>query len=149
MEEDSTKNISAEETAQMLNVADKRVHFKVHITIFIVINAIMWALWFTLFSAIVTSETIRAAILKVFVCVTLVWLLLVILHYCIAYKWNKTFVEKELKKMRNKRYFPISRICSIFAEKIYDILNPNKERPFVDGKACHHGHPQCDGRFIL
>ena len=87
----------------MLNVADKRVHFKVHITIFIVINAIMWALWFTLFNAIVTSETIRAAILKVFICVTLVWLLLLILHYCIAYKWNKTFVEKELKKMRNMR----------------------------------------------
>ncbi len=87
----------------MLNVADKRVHFKVHITIFFVINAIMWALWFTLFNAIVTSETIRAAILKVFICVTLVWLLLVILHYCIAYKWNKTFVEKELKKMRNMR----------------------------------------------
>ncbi len=126
MEEDSTKNISAEETAKMLNVADKRVHFKVHLTIFIVINAIIWALWFTLFSAIVTSESISAAILKVFVCVTLVWLLLVILHYCIAYKWNKTFVEKELKKMRNMREKQLKEIEKLKA-KITETKAKNSE----------------------
>ena len=132
MEEDSTKNISAEETAQMLNVADKRVHFKVHITIFIVINAIMWALWFTLFNAIVTSETIRAAILKVFICVTLVWLLLLILHYCIAYKWNKTFVEKELKKMRNMHEKQLKEIEKLKA-KIAETKAKNQAGPAQGG----------------
>ena len=35
--------------------------------------------------------------------IQVVWLLVVILHYCIAFKWNKTFVEKELGRIRKQR----------------------------------------------
>ncbi len=115
-EEIQNENIPTEESANMMNVASKRVHFKVHLTIFIVINAIIWALWFTLFSAIVTSEAISSAILKVFICVTVVWFLLVILHYYIAFKWNKTFVENELNKIRKQRKKQLQEIEKIKAK---------------------------------
>ena len=95
--------IPVEEEAKMQNVAKRRVHFKVHLTIFLVINLIIWALWFTLFDAIVTDPYITSAIQKAFICVTLVWLLILILHYFIAYKWNKTFVENELSKLKKQR----------------------------------------------
>lgn len=91
-----------EEEVQMRKVAPMRVAFRIHLTIFIIVNLIMWALWFTLFSAIVTDEAISSAILKVFVSVTVVWFLVVILHALIAFVWNKTLIEKELTRMRKQ-----------------------------------------------
>ncbi|MCR4680640.1 MAG: 2TM domain-containing protein [Bacteroidales bacterium] len=98
-----TSDLPVEEEAKMQNVSKRRVHFKVHLTIFLVINLIIWALWFTLFDTIVTDAYINMAIKKAFICITLVWLLVVLLHYFIAYKWNKTFVEKELAKLKKQR----------------------------------------------
>lgn len=91
-----------EEEVQMRKVAPTRVAFRIHLTIFIIVNLIMWALWFTLFSAIVTDEGISSAILKVFVSVTVVWFLVVVLHALIAFVWNKTLIEKELNRMRKQ-----------------------------------------------
>ncbi len=102
-EKNIAETISSEEEAQMINVSKKRVIFKIHLTVFVVLNLIIWALWFTLFNAVVTDAYISSAILKAFLCVTLVWLLIVFLHYLIAYKWNKTFMEKELAKIRRQR----------------------------------------------
>jgi len=92
-----------EDEVQMRKVAPMRIAFRVHLTIFVLVNLIMWALWFTLFSAIVTDVNISSAILKVFVCVTVVWFLVVIFHYLISFVWNKTLVEKELSRMRKQR----------------------------------------------
>lgn len=120
-EEEKTVNetISSEEEARMINVSKIRVHFKVHLAIFLVVNLIVWVLWFMLFNTIVTDAYIGQAILKAFLCITLVWLLLVILHYLIAYKWNKTFIEKELskiKKQRDKQLKEIEKIKAKIAE---------------------------------
>ena len=90
------ETISPEEEARMINVAKVRVIFKIHIAVFLVLNLIIWALWFTLFDAVVTDAYTSNIILKVSLCITIVWLLIVILHYCIAYKWSRTFIEKEL-----------------------------------------------------
>ncbi len=115
-EEVKTPEISVEEEAKMQNVSTSRVRFKVHLSIFIIVNLIMWVLFFTLFSAIVTDPDINGAILKVFICITAVWLLLVIGHYCIAYKWNKTFVEKELKNLKKQRTKQLAQIEKLKAE---------------------------------
>ena len=100
---ETTPDISVQEEGKMQSVAGSRVRFKIHISRFIIVNLLLWVLFFTLFNAIVTDYHIRTAILKVFISITLVWLLLVILHYCISYKWNKTFVEKELTRIRKQR----------------------------------------------
>ena len=127
-EEEKTINetISTEEEARMINVSKKRVYFKVHFAIFFVINLIVWVLWFMLFNTIVTDAYIGQAILKAFLCVTLVWLLLVILHYLIAYKWNKTFIEKELSKIRKQRDKPLTEIEKIKA-KIAEMKNQQNQ----------------------
>ena len=109
MEEDNNKtvettpDISVQEESKMQTVANSRVRFKIHICLFVIVNLLLWVLYFTLFNAIVTDFTIKWAILKVFICITVVWLLVVILHYCIAFKWNKTLVEKELGRIRKQR----------------------------------------------
>ena len=99
-----------DEEVQMRKVAPMRIAFRVHLTIFVLVNLILWVLKYTLLSAIVTDETIDAAILKAFICVTIVWLIIVILHFLIAYVWNKTLVEKELAKMRKQRAKQLKKI---------------------------------------
>ncbi|MBR4919083.1 MAG: 2TM domain-containing protein [Bacteroidales bacterium] len=99
----TNENISVEEEARMINVSKIRVIFKIHIAVFLVLNLIIWALWFTLFDAVVTDAYTSNIILKVSLCITIVWLLIIILHYAIAYKWSKTFVEKELSRLKKQR----------------------------------------------
>lgn len=130
-EEEITVNntISAEEEASMINASKSRVIFKIHLTVFVVINLIIWALWFTLFNAVVTDAYISTAILKAFLCVTLVWFLIVILHFLIAYRWNRTLVEKELariRKQRAKQLKEIERIKAKIAEAKNKQQNPTE-----------------------
>lgn len=110
MEEEKAKKqtgeeapIPAEEENQMKSVAVGRVSFKIHLTVFVVVNLVLWCLWFTIFNAIVTKETIADAILKTSVCITVVWFLIVLVHYLIVYRWNSTLVEKELRRMKKAR----------------------------------------------
>lgn len=110
MEEEKAKKqtgeeapIPAEEENQMKSVAVGRVSFKIHLTVFVVVNLVLWCLWFTIFNAIVTNETIADAILKTSVCITVVWFLIVLVHYLIVYRWNSTLVEKELRRMKKAR----------------------------------------------
>ncbi len=108
--------ISPEEEARMINVSKVRVIFKIHIAVFLVLNLIIWALWFTLFDAVVTDAYTSNIILKVSLCITIVWLLIVILHYCIAYKWSRTFIEKELSRLKKQRAKQLAEIEKIKAK---------------------------------
>lgn len=110
------ETISPEEEARMINVAKVRVIFKIHIAVFLVLNLIIWALWFTLFDAVVTDAYTSNIILKVSLCITIVWLLIVILHYCIAYKWSRTFIEKELSRLKKQRAKQLAEIEKIKAK---------------------------------
>lgn len=128
-EEITVNNISTEEEASMINASKSRVIFKIHLTVFVVVNLIIWALWFTLFNAVVTDVYISSAILKAFLCVTLVWFLIVILHFLIAYRWNRTLVEKELariKKQRAKQLKEIEKIKAKIAEAKNKQQNPTE-----------------------
>ncbi|MBO4503705.1 MAG: 2TM domain-containing protein [Bacteroidales bacterium] len=112
-EKTTIPDVNVEEEAKMQNVATSRMRFRIHLGLFILINLIIWVLYFTLFNAIVTDFSIKWAILKVFICITVAWFLLLVLHYCIAFKWNKTLVEKELariKKQRNKQLKTIEKL---------------------------------------
>ena len=112
----TNENISVEEEARMINVSKIRVIFKIHIAVFLVLNLIIWALWFTLFDAVVTDAYTSNIILKVSLCITIVWLLIIILHYAIAYKWSKTFVEKELSRLKKQRAKQLAEIEKIKAK---------------------------------
>ena len=115
-EKNINETISAEEEAHMINVSKSRVIFKIHIAVFLVLNLIIWALWFTLFDAVVTDAYTSNIILKVSLCITIVWLLIVILHYAIAYRWGKTFVEKELSRLKKQRAKQLKEIETLKAK---------------------------------
>ena len=128
----TTPNVSVDEEAKMQNVAASRMRFRVHFGLFVLINLIIWVLYFTLFSAVVTDRDIKAAILKVFVCVTAAWLLVLILHYCIAFKWNKTLVEKELARIRKQRSRQLKKIEELKAAVQKD---ENREKKAENSKS--------------
>lgn len=127
-EKTTTPDVNVEEEAKMQNVAASRMRFRIHLGLFVLINLIIWVLYFTLFNAIVTDYSIKWAILKVFICITLAWLLLVILHYCIAFKWNKTLVEKELSRIKKQRNKQLKKIEELKAQIQKDTVKEEQSR---------------------
>jgi hypothetical protein len=127
-EKTTVPDVNVEEEAKMQNVATSRMRFRIHLGLFILINLIIWVLYFTLFNAIVTDYSIKWAILKVFICITLAWLLLVILHYCIAFKWNKTLVEKELSRIKKQRNKQLKKIEELKAQIQKDTVKEEQSR---------------------
>ena len=127
-EKTTVPDVNVEEEAKMQNVATSRMRFRIHLGLFVLINLIIWVLYFTLFNAIVTDYSIKWAILKVFICITVVWLLVAILHYCIAFKWNKTLVEKELNRIRKQRSKQLKKIEELKAQIQKDTVKEEQSR---------------------
>ena len=81
--------ISPEEEAKLARMASRRTGFKKHFAIFFLVNAFLWVVWYFLFRDS-AENTFLMAILFVF----LVWLLGIVLHYMIVYKWTKSYKDK-------------------------------------------------------
>lgn len=127
-EKTTVPDVNVEEEAKMQNVATSRMRFRIHLGLFILINLIIWVLYFTLFNAIVTDYSIKWAILKVFICITVAWFLLLVLHYCIAFKWNKTLVEKELSRIKKQRNKQLKKIEELKAQIQKDTVKEEQSR---------------------
>ncbi len=107
--------ISPEEEAKLAKMAARRSSFKIHLAIFVLANAFLWVVWFFLFQG-KEDTTFLMAILFVLI----VWLLAVILHYMIVYKWTKSYKEKELsslKKLRQQQLLEIERLKAEMSQK--------------------------------
>ena len=87
--------ITPEEEAKLAKMAARRTSFKIHLAIFILSNAFLWVVWYFLFK---DSEDIT--FLKAILFLLIVWLLAIILHYMIVYKWTKSYKEKELTSLK-------------------------------------------------
>lgn len=94
-EEESTESVQ-----QMEKRAKKHIHFKIHICIYLLVAAFFWLLWFFLFKGKATGED--SIFLKLTLAITLFWGLFVIFHYLFAYKWNKSYLEKEVRSLQKK-----------------------------------------------
>ena len=103
--------ITPEEEAKLARMASRRTGFKKHFAIFILVNAFLWVVWYFLFRDS-EDNTFLMAILFVF----LVWLLGVILHYMITYKWTKSYKDKELNSLKKMRLKQLQEIESLKAE---------------------------------
>ena len=55
-EKTTVPDVNVEEEAKMQNVATSRMRFRIHLGLFILINLIIWVLYFTLFNAIVFNK---------------------------------------------------------------------------------------------
>ena len=124
--------ISPEEEAKLAKMAARRSSFKIHLAIFVLANAFLWVVWFFLFQG-KEDTTFLMAILFVLI----VWLLAVILHYMIVYKWTKSYKEKELsslKKLRQQQLLEIERL---------KVEMPQKSEPEAE-----KGEEETNSRFI-
>ena len=105
--------ITPEEEAKLARMASRRTGFKKHFAIFFLLNAFLWVVWYFLFRDS-AENTFLMAILFVFI----VWLLGIILHYMIVYKWTKSYKEKELTSLKKMRLRQLQEIESLKAEMV-------------------------------
>lgn len=105
--------ISPEEEAKLAKMASRRTSFKIHLAIFLIANAFLWVVWYFLFKG---REDIT--FLKAILFVLIVWLLAIILHYMIVYKWTKSYKEKELSSLKKLRMQQLREIENLKAEML-------------------------------
>ncbi len=91
--------LSPQEEKEIANKAKKRVRFKIHITIYILICLLLWIFW----NFILKGGSSSQSAFNAFLFITLVWGICIIAHYLLVYKWNKTYVEKEIKSLKEQR----------------------------------------------
>ena len=103
--------ITPEEEAKLVKMAVRRTSFKIHLAIFILANAFLWVVWYFLF-----KESEDITFLKAILFLLIVWLLAVILHYMIVYKWTKSYKEKELTSLKKLRQQQLLEIENLKAE---------------------------------
>ena len=77
----------------ILKIAKKRVAFKKHITFYILINLLLWVVYF------IPIE--KKTLLYILLFVSLAWTIIIIGHYFFAMKWNKKMLEKEIENLIN------------------------------------------------
>lgn len=94
------ENEFTETESQREKRARKHVQFKIHLCIYILVVAFFWLLWFFLFKN--TDGSARDMFFKLSWAITLFWLLFIIGHYLFAYKWNRSYLEKEVGKLQKK-----------------------------------------------
>ena len=78
----------------ILKTAKKRVAFKKHITFYILINLMLWVVFFFLFKG-KEDKTFFYSILFLL----LIWTIVIIGHYFFAMKWNKKMLDKEIANL--------------------------------------------------
>ncbi|MDL2297240.1 2TM domain-containing protein [Bacteroidales bacterium OttesenSCG-928-B11] len=77
--------------------ASKRAGFKIHAGIYILVNLFFWVIWIFLFRGNEDKTFFNAVLF-----LSIAWLIALIAHYLIVYKWNKSMVEKELDSLKKE-----------------------------------------------
>lgn len=72
--------------------AKKRVGFKVHFVVYLLILAFLWVVWFFIF-----KENSDSLFMKAILFLTITWTIVLIGHYFYAFKWNSSLVENEIR----------------------------------------------------
>ena len=96
------KSYSEQEEQAFRKKAQKRVSFKIHFTVFLLANLLIWLCWFFIFNSI-NDDVFKQATLKTFLFISLVWIICVFTHYLLIYKWNKSYVEKEMVRLKKEQ----------------------------------------------
>jgi len=86
------KNITNKDL--VLKTAKKRVQFKKHVTIFILVNLFLWIVYLFLFKG---KED--KTFLQINLFILCIWTILIVGHYFYAIKWNKKMVDKEVQSI--------------------------------------------------
>ena len=99
-EEINATLVPEENQAQLEKRAKKKVHFRIHLFIYLIFIAFFWLLWFFLFKPNQTGES--SVFLKLCWAITLFWALIVFAHYMFAIRWNRSAIEKEVERLKKR-----------------------------------------------
>jgi hypothetical protein len=77
--------------------AKKRVQFKIHTLVYILVLLFLWIVWFFIF-----DKKTDSPFFEVVLFLSLVWSILIIGHYFFSYRWNNAMLENEIKKILKK-----------------------------------------------
>ena len=87
-----------ENEKKLYNKARNRAAFRIHLLIFILVNALFWVIYFFVFKGTEANDVFFKAVLFV----TIAWLIILIGHNVFVRVFNSTIVEKELKKIKKE-----------------------------------------------
>ena len=116
--------ITPEEEAKLAKMASRRTGFKKHLAIFILLNAFLWVVWSFLF-----RDSEEKTFLMAILFVLIVWLLVLILHYLMVYKWTKSYKDKELNSLKKMRLKQLQEIENLKAEMAQEEEKAPEETP--------------------
>lgn len=83
---------------KLVKRASKRAGFKIHVGIFILVNLFFWVIWYFVFRGNDAEKTGLNAVLFL----SIAWLIAIVGHYFIVYKWNKSLLDKELIELKKE-----------------------------------------------
>ena len=92
---------SSQEEKEIRNKAKKRIGFKIHGMTYFLLCLLFWLFWFFVFKGSSDKE-LSTSVLKFCLFITSAWGICVLAHYLLVYKWNKSYLEKEIKRLKKE-----------------------------------------------
>ena len=93
---------SPQEEKEIARKAKRRVAFKIHGIIYLLVNLLLWLFWLFIFKGS-QYEGLSVSVRNGFLFITLTWGICITAHYLIVYKWNKSLVEREIRHLKKER----------------------------------------------
>ena len=115
-----------ENEKKLYNKARNRAAFRIHLLIFILVNALFWVIWYFVFRGTEANDVFFKAVLFV----TIAWLIILIGHNVFVRVFNSTIVEKELKKIKKEienNEKELQRLKTIAEQKKAELLRKQQE----------------------
>ena len=115
-----------ENEQKLYSKARNRAAFRVHLMIFILVNALFWVIWYFVFRGTEANDVFFKAVLFV----TIAWLIILVGHNVFVSVFNSTIVEKELKKIKKQiedNEKELQRLKTIAEQKKAELLRKQQE----------------------
>ena len=122
-----------ENEQKLYSKARKRAAFRIHLLIFILVNALFWVIWYFVFRTtesdpgkIATDQQVFKAVLFL----TIAWLIILIGHHVFVRIFDSTIVEKELKKIKKQieeNEKELKRLKAVAEQKKAELLRKQQE----------------------
>ena len=115
-----------ENEKKLYNKARNRAAFRIHLLIFILVNALFWVIWYFVFRGTEANDVFFKAVLFV----TIAWLIILVGHNVFVRVFNSTIVEKELKKIKKEienNEKELQRLKTIAEQKKAELLRKKQE----------------------
>lgn len=115
-----------ENEQKLYSKARNRAAFRIHLMIFILVNALFWVIWYFVFRGTEANDVFFKSVLFV----TIAWLIILIGHNVFIRIFNSTILEKELKKIKKEienNEKELQRLKTVAEQKKAELLRKKQE----------------------